>query len=202
MIFLLLLLILIINCILLKYSIIPLIYNVIINNAVFYLNIVLFIANIIHQKKTYDIKNKNLIFSYFFPLLLILFYFLIRKTTILAKPFSDFFGYHVIRSDLNNLLNVKKKHRGINIFIKFFFIDILFKIMSTINSKSDISIKLKELKDSNKIEKTEYFESITDKERYDNNWKTFINSIPFNSNGIQHNFITKEGEQFIALKKK
>ena len=161
MIYLLLVSILLINCFLLKYNFFPLSISIIIYNIVLYLNFIIFLVSIFDQKKKYGIEKGNMNIALLLPLFFIILNFFIRKTSFLAKPFSDFFGYIVIKEQLNNILNVKKKSVT---FIKF----IINYISDIFNSGTSIP---------------EYFYESKNPD-YDNNWYTFINSIPFESNGI------------------
>lgn len=174
MIFLLLIAILLINCIILQYNFIPLVVNVLINNAVLYLNFILFFISIVRQKNKYGINKGNQTIAAVIPFVFITIYYIIRKTEI-TKPFSDFFGYYVIESDLNSLLNKTKKHKG----IVFRMLMNLIGIFYTFDSSS------------------KYIENPSETD-YENNWNTFINSIPFKPNGIN---IQSGGKQETKIEK-
>lgn len=162
MIFILLIAILLINCITLNYNFVPIVLNAIVNNVVFYLNLIFFLISINSQHNTYGINKDSMTISYVIPFVFILINYVIRHTEI-SKPFSDFFGYYFIKNDLNSLLN-KKKDEDTLFFIKPF--EYVFSLLDFFSDKSP-----------------GYFESSTS-ENYENNWGEFINSIPFNPNGI------------------
>lgn len=167
MIFILLIAILVINCITLNYNFVPLVLNVIVNNVVFYLNFIFFLVSINSQNKAYGVNNSSMTISYVIPLVFILINYIIRHTEI-SKPFSDFFGYYFIENDLNSLLNKTKKKSELFILKPFTYIISLFGFFS---NKSP-----------------GYIES-SKSENYEDNWGNFINSIPFDSNGINQNTI-------------
>lgn len=167
MIFILLIVILVINCILLKFNFIPLVFSVIVNNVVFYLNFVFFLISINAQNKKYGLNKSSLSISYIIPFVFILINYIIRHTEI-SKPFSDFFGYYIIEDSLNSLLN-KKKKENILFFLRPF--KYVFSLLGLLSSNSP-----------------GYIES-SNSENYEDNWGQFINSIPFNPNGINQKTI-------------
>ena len=155
----LLILILIFNILLVSYdnlSIFPLLINIMINNVVFILNIVFFLIYISHQHSEYGIPEGNVGKAYGFAICLIIIHLITREFNLVSKPFSDFFGYIAVRVDLNNLLN--KSIKDTNFFS--FYTNYLF-------SKKNV----------------QYMNTPSDDE-YEFNWEQFINSIPFDSNGI------------------
>ena len=169
MIFILLIAILVINCITLNYNFIPLVLNVIVNNVVFYLNFIFFLISVNNQNNKYGINKSSMEISYAIPLVFILINYIIRHTNI-SKPFSDYFGYFFIANDLNSLLNKTKNEYELFLLKPIYFVLKLFGVISS-NSPG-------------------YIESSTN-DNYENNWGKFINSIPFNSNGINKNTIIR-----------
>lgn len=166
MIYLLLVLILLINCYLLNYDFYPLVVSTIIYNIVLYLNFIVFLVSIFEQKKKYGVEKNNMVLAIFLPIFFLILNYFIRKTTFLAKPFSDFFGYLIIKKKLNKTLNTLKKDiSSIKLIIEFI---------------GDIFTSGKSI--------PEYFYESKSPD-YDYNWYTFINSIPFNPNGINKNVI-------------
>lgn len=166
MIYLLLVFILLINCYLLNYNFFPLSISIVIYNIILYLNFVMFLVSIFDQKKKYGVEKGNMSIALLLPFFFLVLNFFIRKSTFLAKPFSDFFGYIVIKDKLNEILNVKKSSGTTLKFIINYILDIF---------TSGTSIP-------------EYFYESKSPD-YDNNWYTFINSIPFESNGINKNTV-------------
>ena len=168
MIFILLIAILVINCVILSYNFVPIVLNVIVNNVVFYLNFVFFLISINQQNKNYGINKSSMTISYAIPFVFILINYIVRHTEV-SKPFSDFFGYYFIESDLNYLLNKTKKENDFLFLKPYTYLFSLLGFFSGNNSPG-------------------YIES-SKSENYEDNWGDFINSIPFNPNGINQNTI-------------
>ena len=204
MIFTSLVLILILNLLLLYFKVFSLKTTLIINNVVFLLNIVFFYSSIYSRKKNYTMKQSSYSFSIVFPFILIIIYFLVRKFDILAKPFSDLFGYVFINNEINKLLNKTKIHETLfkitnplenafkNIGITSVF-TIVYEIVATLIRIILFPIFI--FSDPS----TPYLET-NDDDYYDNNWKPFVNSIPFESNGIDKMILTKNKQRVIQLK--
>ena len=190
--------VLLINYFLLQYKIFPLIVSIAIINIILYFNFIVFWIQLSFRNNNYDMSKTSYVGGIIGSIVLLLSYCFIIRYENLVKPFSDFFGYFVIKKDLNNMLNTDKKNKpGIFLSILISIFKILISIVSFVNGiltflvglfkrdfKSPITtiiIDLNEKIKENEVESKEYLNEVN---KYDNHWDILINSIPFTPGGI------------------
>lgn len=201
MIFTLLVFLLIINLILLYFGVFSLKTSLFANNGIFIANIIAFFIYIQARKKHYNMNSSSYSFAMIFPFVLILFYYFVRKVKLVSKPFSDLFGYIFINNEINKLLNsIEKPHT----IFKNFTYNVVTPIKNIFNLKDSsiltyLTIPFRLLYEIPATiirivffpfflcsQNKEIYLETNDENYYENNWNKFVNSIPFESNGIDH----------------
>ena len=136
------------------------------------------------------------------------------RTNLFVKPFSDLFGYYVIRNILNKQLNDnKEKKPGFFLSILIFILNIFLFIVSILNKLftsvrklinnnyvsplTDLIDEIKQTINKGKVDAKEYLGNVYD---YDNRWDILINSIPFSPGGI-HNKKSNKEQNFNIIEK-
>ena len=206
--------ILIANYYFLQYNFFPLTISIISINLVLYYNFIVFWIQLSYRNKNYHMRNQYFVSGIIGSIVLLLSYCAIIRTVFLVKPFSDYFGYLIIKKDLNKKLNEGKKDKpGILLSILIGIFKVLLKIVSFINIIITFFVKLvkkdyispvtiainnlnQQIKEY-KVESKEYLDKVNN---YDFNWDILINSIPFVPEGI-HKSKSKKKENYNIVEK-
>jgi hypothetical protein len=206
--------ILIANYYFLQYKIYPIIVSIIINNIALYFNFITFWVMLYYRNKDYVIKKKYYTMGIIISIVLLFMYCFIIRTNLFVKPFSDLFGYYVIRNILNKQLNDnKEKKPGFFLSILIFILNIFLFIVSILNKLftsvrklinnnyvsplTDLIDEIKQTINKGKVDAKEYLGNVYD---YDNRWDILINSIPFSPGGI-HNKKSNKEQNFNIIEK-
>lgn len=206
--------ILIANYYLLQYNFFPLTISIIAINLVLYYNFIVFWIQLYYRNKNYHMRNQYFVSGIIGSIFLLLSYCAIIRTDFLVKPFSDYFGYLIIRKDLNKKLNEDKKEKpGILLSVLISIFKVILKIVSFINTiityfvtlvKKDyispVTIAINNLNQKIKeyqVESKEYLDKVNN---YDFNWDILINSIHFMPDGI-HKSKSKKKKNYNMVEK-